>query len=166
MSRRPTPSAREVNGGSQLGREPGATYANRSVSSASAPAMMNRTPTAGRLDVLLVAIPERYRYERCERYAATLSRARGMLETVAVIDDVLTLGTELERSYPVYVHGRLKFRVGSMVYTSFSHDQLVMGFGFPKDERAARVRRDAPVRPRVRFRAGAISRYAGITPHP
>ncbi|HEY4267015.1 MAG TPA: MmcQ/YjbR family DNA-binding protein [Galbitalea sp.] len=58
---------------------------------------------------------------------------------MAVIEDVLALGTELERSYPVYVHGRLKFRVGSMVYASFSHDQLVMGFGFPKDERAALV---------------------------
>ena len=58
---------------------------------------------------------------------------------MAVIDDVLALGSELERSYPVYVHGRLKFRVGSMVYVSFSHDQTVMGFGFPKEERAALV---------------------------
>lgn len=58
---------------------------------------------------------------------------------MAVIDDVLALGSELERSYPVYVYGRLKFRVGSMVYVSFSHDQTVMGFGFPKEERAALV---------------------------
>jgi len=58
---------------------------------------------------------------------------------VAVIDDVLALGSQLERSYPVYVYGRLKFRVGSMVYVSFSHDQTVMGFGFPKEERAALV---------------------------
>ena len=58
---------------------------------------------------------------------------------MAVIDDVLALGSELERSYPVYVYGQLKFRVGSMVYVSFSHDQTVMGFGFPKEERAALV---------------------------
>jgi hypothetical protein len=58
---------------------------------------------------------------------------------VATIDDVLALGTELERSYPVYVHGRLKFRVGQLVYVSFSLDETVMGFGFPKDERAALV---------------------------
>ena len=58
---------------------------------------------------------------------------------MAVIDDVLALGTQLERSYPVYVHGRLKFRVGHLVYASFSRDQTVMGFGFPKDERAALV---------------------------
>ena len=58
---------------------------------------------------------------------------------MAVLDDVRALGTELERSYPVYVHGRLKFRVGSMVYASFSRDETLMGFGFPKDERAALV---------------------------
>ena len=55
------------------------------------------------------------------------------------MDDVLALGGELERSYPVYVHGRLKFRVGSLVYVAFSLDQTVMGFGFPKEERAALV---------------------------
>lgn len=55
------------------------------------------------------------------------------------MDDVLALGSQLERSYPVYMYGRLKFRVGSMVYVSFSHDQTVMGFGFPKEERSALV---------------------------
>ncbi|MEO6115819.1 MAG: MmcQ/YjbR family DNA-binding protein [Pseudolysinimonas sp.] len=58
---------------------------------------------------------------------------------MAVVDDVVTLGSQLERSYPVYVHGRLKFRVGQLVYVSFSLDETVMGFGFPKDERAALV---------------------------
>jgi hypothetical protein len=58
---------------------------------------------------------------------------------MAVIDDVLPLGTQLERSYPVYVRGRLKFRVGQLVYVAFSLDERVMGFGFPKDERAALV---------------------------
>ena len=56
-----------------------------------------------------------------------------------MVDDVRALGTELERSYPVYVHGRLKFRVGQMVYVAFSFDESEMGFGFPKDERAALV---------------------------
>lgn len=58
---------------------------------------------------------------------------------MAVIQDVLALGTELERSYPVYVHGRLKFRVGQLVYVAFSLDESVMGFAFPKEERAALV---------------------------
>ena len=31
--------------------------------------------------------------------------------------------------------GRVKFRVGRIVYVSFSRDETVMGFGFPKDER-------------------------------
>lgn len=58
---------------------------------------------------------------------------------MAVVDDVRDLGTELERSYPVYVRGRLKFRVGQLVYVAFSLDETVMGFGFPRDERAALV---------------------------
>lgn len=55
---------------------------------------------------------------------------------MAVVDDVLALGDELERSYQVDVRGRLKFRVGQIVYVAFSLDETVMGFGFPKDERA------------------------------
>jgi hypothetical protein len=58
---------------------------------------------------------------------------------MAVIDDVRSLGTELERSYPVYVRGRLKFRVGQIVYVAFSLDETVMGFAFPKEEREALV---------------------------
>jgi hypothetical protein len=58
---------------------------------------------------------------------------------VAVIDDVRPLGAELERSYPVYVRGRLKFRVGQIVYVAFSLDETVMGFAFPREERAALV---------------------------
>ena len=58
---------------------------------------------------------------------------------MAVIEDVRALGTELERSYPVYVRGRLKFRVGQIVYVAFSLDETVMGFAFPREERAALV---------------------------
>src|SRR6478609_2032122 len=58
---------------------------------------------------------------------------------MAVIDDVRGLGSELERSYPVYVRGRLKFRVKQIVYVAFSMDETVMGFAFPKEEREALV---------------------------
>ncbi|RIQ17883.1 MmcQ/YjbR family DNA-binding protein [Jiangella rhizosphaerae] len=58
---------------------------------------------------------------------------------MAVIDDVRPLGAELERSYQVYVRGRLKFRVGQIVYVAFLLDESVMGFAFPKEERAALV---------------------------
>src|SRR3954469_16154268 len=58
---------------------------------------------------------------------------------MAVIEDVRALGSELERSYQVHVRGRLKFRVGQIVYVAFSLDGSVMGFAFPKEERAALV---------------------------
>lgn len=58
---------------------------------------------------------------------------------MAVIEDVRELGSELERSYEVCVRGRLKFRVGQIVYVAFSLDESVMGFAFPKEERAALV---------------------------
>jgi len=61
---------------------------------------------------------------------------------MAVIEDVRPLSTELERSYPVYVHGRLKFRVKQIVYVAFSLDGSVMGFAFPREERAALVSSD------------------------
>jgi hypothetical protein len=61
---------------------------------------------------------------------------------MAVIGDVRPLGTELERSYPVYVHGRLKFRVGQIVYVAFSLDETVMGFAFPKEWREVLVGSD------------------------
>ena len=58
---------------------------------------------------------------------------------MAVVDDVRPLGSELERSYEVFVRGRLKFRVGQIVYVAFSLDETVMEFAFPKEERAALV---------------------------
>ena len=56
-----------------------------------------------------------------------------------MLEDVLPLGAALERSYRVYVHGRLKFRVKQIVYVAFSLDESVMGFAFPKEERAGLV---------------------------
>ena len=61
---------------------------------------------------------------------------------MAVVDDVRDLGTELDRSYEVYVRGRLKFRVKQIVYVAFSLDETVMGFAFPREERPALVAGD------------------------
>src|SRR5882757_10126884 len=58
---------------------------------------------------------------------------------VATVEDVRWLGSSLERSYQVYVRGRLKFRVKQIVYVAFSLDETEMGFAFPKEERAALV---------------------------
>ena len=51
------------------------------------------------------------------------------------IDDVRALASRLPRSYEVFVRGRVKFRVGQIVYLSFARDETLMGFAFPKDER-------------------------------
>jgi len=40
------------------------------------------------------------------------------------------------------VRGRLKFRVGRIVYLSFSRDSSTMGFAFPKEWRDALVESD------------------------
>ena len=58
---------------------------------------------------------------------------------MAVIEDVRPLGAELERSYEAYVRGMLRFRVKQIVYVAFYLDESVMGFAFPKEERAALV---------------------------
>ena len=58
------------------------------------------------------------------------------------VDDIRAVATGLPRSYEVAVHGRLKFRVGQIVWLAFSHDQTVMGFSFPKELREALVESD------------------------
>jgi hypothetical protein len=45
----------------------------------------------------------------------------------------------LPRAYEAFVRGRVKFRVGRIVFLAFSKDGTVMGFGFPKEWRAALV---------------------------
>jgi hypothetical protein len=58
---------------------------------------------------------------------------------VSTIDDVRALATPLPRSYEVVVRGRVKFRVGRIVYIAFSRDETLMGFAFPREERQALV---------------------------
>jgi hypothetical protein len=59
---------------------------------------------------------------------------------VVTLDDARAVAAELPRSYEALVRGRVKFRVGRIVYVAFSRDETVMGFGFPKEEREALVR--------------------------
>jgi len=54
---------------------------------------------------------------------------------VVTLDDVRRFAITLPRSYEALVGGRVKFRVGRIVYLSFSRDGTVMGFAFPKEER-------------------------------
>ena len=55
------------------------------------------------------------------------------------MDDVRAFAATLPRSSEAYVRGRVKFRVGRIVFLAFSKDGTVMGFGFPKAWRAALV---------------------------
>jgi hypothetical protein len=54
---------------------------------------------------------------------------------MVTVEEVRALAETLPRSYEVLVGGRVKFRVGRIVYLSFSRDQTVMGFAFPKEQR-------------------------------
>jgi hypothetical protein len=56
---------------------------------------------------------------------------------VATVEQVREVTRSLPRSYEALVRDRVKFRVGQIVYLAFSHDETLMGFAFPKDERDA-----------------------------
>jgi hypothetical protein len=58
---------------------------------------------------------------------------------MATLDEARLVASGLPRSSEALVRGRVKFRVGRIVYVSFSHDETVMGFAFPKDWREALV---------------------------
>ena len=45
----------------------------------------------------------------------------------------------LPRAYEAWVRDHRKFRVGRIVFASISPDESLLGFGFPREERAARV---------------------------
>lgn len=55
------------------------------------------------------------------------------------VDDVRAYVLTLPRAYEVFVRGRIKFRVGQIVFVAFSRDETVMGFGFPREWRQALV---------------------------
>jgi len=54
---------------------------------------------------------------------------------VVTVDEVRRFAMTLPRSAEALVAGRVKFRVGRIVYLAFSRDETVMGFAFPKEER-------------------------------
>jgi hypothetical protein len=55
------------------------------------------------------------------------------------LDEVRALAASLPRSYEAHVRGRVKFRIGQIVYLSLAPDGSSMGCGFPKEFRAAAV---------------------------
>ena len=61
---------------------------------------------------------------------------------MVTLEDVRAVASTLPRSYEVFVRGRVKFRVGQIVWLAFSRDGTVMGFAFPKAFREALVESD------------------------
>jgi hypothetical protein len=53
--------------------------------------------------------------------------------------DVRRIALGLPRAYEALVRDRVKFRVGRIVFLAISPDEELLGFGFPKEERAALV---------------------------
>ena len=58
---------------------------------------------------------------------------------MAGLEDVRRIALSLPRSSERLIRDRVKFRVGRIVYASVSPDEEQLGFGFPREERAALV---------------------------
>ena len=58
---------------------------------------------------------------------------------MASLEDVREIALALPRTTEHLVGDHTKFRVGRLVYAAVSPDEERMGFGFPKEERAALV---------------------------
>jgi hypothetical protein len=65
------------------------------------------------------------------------SQAVALGPTAARVQLIRELAETLPRSHEAVARGRLKLRVGSIVWLSFSHDQEQIGFSFPKEFREA-----------------------------
>jgi hypothetical protein len=64
------------------------------------------------------------------------------LPPVVTVDQIRAFAQTLPRSTEGLVRGRVKFRIGRIVYLSISRDGSTMGFAFPKDWRDALVESD------------------------
>ena len=58
---------------------------------------------------------------------------------MVTIDDVRRVASALPRSEEHLIRDRVKFRIRQIVYVALSRDEKTMGFGYPKEERAALV---------------------------
>src|SRR5215468_1849204 len=58
---------------------------------------------------------------------------------MACLEDVREIALVLPRTSEHLIRDYVKFRVGRIVYASVSPDETQLGFGFPREERAALV---------------------------
>jgi hypothetical protein len=56
---------------------------------------------------------------------------------MVAVQDVRDVALSLPRTEEHLIHDRVKFRVGRIVYAALSRDETILGFGFPREERAA-----------------------------
>ena len=63
----------------------------------------------------------------------------GKDEIKVTADDVREIALSLPRAYEALVRDRVKFRVGRIVFLALSPDETVLGFGYPREERAALI---------------------------
>ncbi len=54
-------------------------------------------------------------------------------------EDVREIALALPRAYQAVVRDRVKYRVGRIVFLALSRDETVLGFGYPREERAALI---------------------------
>jgi hypothetical protein len=62
-----------------------------------------------------------------------------VVRAAVTLEEVRAVAVELPRTTEALVRGRVKFRVGRIVYLAFSRDETLMGFAFPKEWREALV---------------------------
>jgi hypothetical protein len=62
-----------------------------------------------------------------------------LLSMPVTVDDVREIALSFPRAYEAFVRDHRKFRVGQIVFASVSPDETQLGFGFPREERAALV---------------------------
>ncbi|MEV0274046.1 MmcQ/YjbR family DNA-binding protein [Hamadaea sp. NPDC050747] len=55
------------------------------------------------------------------------------------VDQIRAVARELPRTSEHLIRDHVKFRVGQIVYAAITPDETLLGFGFPKEERAALV---------------------------
>lgn len=53
--------------------------------------------------------------------------------------EVRAVALSLPRTEEHLIYDRVKFRVGRIVYAALSRDETILGFGFPREERAALI---------------------------
>ena len=58
---------------------------------------------------------------------------------MVTVQDVRAVAMSLPRTEEHVIHDRVKFRVGRIVYAALSRDETILGFGFPREERAALI---------------------------